>query len=55
MSLDKEIKEKWKTEIRKGNVSPCRCNGKSLLFAEAYKEVIEEDFGVKEYEDKKRK
>ena len=53
--IDKEIKEKWKVEIRKGNVSPCRCGGKSLAFAEAYKEVIEEDLGVKNYEDKERK
>lgn len=52
MSLDKEIKEKWKAEIRKGNVSPCRCGGKSLLFAEAYKEVIEEDLGIKKDEHK---
>ena len=55
MSIDKEIKEKWKQEIRKGNVSPCRCGGKSLLFAEAYKEVLEEDLGTKKYENKKRK
>ena len=44
--MNKEIKEKWKQEIRKGNVSPCRCGGKSLLFAEAYKEVLEEDLGI---------
>ena len=52
MSIDKEIKEKWKQEIRKGNISPCRCSGKSLAFAEAYKEVIEEDLGIKKDEHK---
>ena len=46
MSIDREIKEKWKQEIRKGNVSPCRCGGTSLAFAEAYKEVLEEDLGI---------